>query len=116
MHSVLVELLKAKSAPPLFFAKATLLVILSRQNARLQILLFEVRFLKRRGPAAEGKAVGLSLKLEVDLRRKSLEHAMHPARRRRILRASPSAAGPLTVTDAEGKAFSGAFEVSLKCI
>ena len=42
-------------------------------------------FLKRRGsaaegtgPAAEGKAVGPSLKLEVDLRRKSLEHAMHP--------------------------------------
>ena len=34
--------------------------------------------LKRRGPAAEGKAVGLSLKLEVDLRRKNLEHAMHP--------------------------------------
>ena len=34
--------------------------------------------LKRKGPAAEGKAVGLSLKLEVDLRRKSPEHAMHP--------------------------------------
>ena len=35
-------------------------------------------FLKRKGPAAEGKAVGPSLKLEVDLRRKSPEHAMHP--------------------------------------
>ena len=30
------------------------------------------------GPTAEGKAVGLFLKLEVDLRRKSPEHAMHP--------------------------------------
>ena len=62
----------------------------------------ELGLLKRRGsaaegtgPAAEGKAVGPSLKLEVGLRRKSLEHAMHPARGRRILRASPSAAGPL---------------------
>ena len=36
-------------------------------------------FLKGRGPAAEGKAVGPSLKLEVGFRRKSSEHAM-PAR------------------------------------
>ena len=35
-------------------------------------------FLNWKGPAAEGRAVGLSLKLEVDLRRKSPEHAMHP--------------------------------------
>ena len=73
-------------------------------------------FLNGTGPAAEGKAVGPSLKLEVDLRRKSLEHAMHPARGRRILRASPSAAGPITVTDKEGKAFPGEFEVCWKCI
>ena len=35
-------------------------------------------FLKRKGPAAEGKAVGPSLKLEVGFRRKNSEHAMHP--------------------------------------
>ena len=35
-------------------------------------------FLNGKGPAAEGKAMGLSLKLEVDLRRKNSEHAMHP--------------------------------------
>ena len=35
-------------------------------------------FLKRTGPEAEGKAVGPSLKLKVDLRRKNPEHAMHP--------------------------------------
>jgi len=35
-------------------------------------------FLNGKGPAAEGKAVGPSLKLEVDLRRKNSEHAMHP--------------------------------------
>ena len=42
-------------------------------------------FFKGRGPAAEGKAVGPSLKLEVGFRRKNSEHAMHPARGRRIL-------------------------------
>ena len=46
MHSVLVELLKIKNGGPLFFAKVTLLVILSRQNAWFQILLYEVRFFK----------------------------------------------------------------------
>ena len=40
------------------------------------ILRLEV--LNGKGPAAEGKAMGLSLKLEVDLRRKNPEHAMHP--------------------------------------
>ena len=35
-------------------------------------------FLNGTGPAAEGKAVGPSLKLEVGFRRKSSEHAMHP--------------------------------------
>ena len=42
---------------------------------------FKYCFLKlenRRGPAAEGKAMGPSLKLEVDFRRKNPEHAMHP--------------------------------------
>ena len=78
MHSVLVELLKMKNRASLFFAKATLLVMLSRQNAWFQILPLKLGFLKRTGPAAEGKAVGPSLKLEVDLRRKNPEHAMHP--------------------------------------
>ena len=67
-----------KKGAALFFGKATLLVILWRQNAWFQILPFEVRFFKRKGPAAEGKAMGPSLRLEVDLRRKSPEHAMHP--------------------------------------
>ena len=62
----------------LCFAKATLMMILSRQNAWLQILFFEIIFFKEKGPAAEGKAMGPSLKLEVDLRRENLEHAMHP--------------------------------------
>ena len=33
--------------------------------------------LNGKGPAAEGKAVGPSLKLEVGFRRKKSEHAMH---------------------------------------
>ena len=82
MHFALVELRKMKKLTPLVFAKATLLVILSRQNARLQILFFEVRFFKGErvggGPAAEGKAVGPSLKLEVGFRRNKSEHTMHP--------------------------------------
>ena len=35
-------------------------------------------FLNWTGPAAEGKAMGPSLKLEVGFKRKSSEHAMHP--------------------------------------
>ena len=71
MHSVSVELLKMKKGNALSFAKATLLVILWRQNAWFQILLFEVRFFKLDRPAAEGKAVGPSLKLEVGFRRET---------------------------------------------
>ena len=49
-------------------------------------------FLNGTGPAAEGKAVGPSLKLEVDLRRKSSEHAMHPLQGAADLKATASAA------------------------
>ena len=62
MHSVSVELLKMKKGNALSFGKATLLVILWRKNAWFQILLFEVRFFKEKGPAAEGKAMGPFLK------------------------------------------------------
>jgi hypothetical protein len=48
MHSVSVELLKMKNGASLFFAKATLLVILCRQNAWLQILRFEACCFKRK--------------------------------------------------------------------
>ena len=49
MYSVQVELLKMKNGAALFLAKATLLVILWRQNAWFQRLLFEVRFFKLEG-------------------------------------------------------------------
>ena len=62
MYSVSVELRKMKKGTALFFGNATLLVILGRQNALFQILLFKVRFFKGKGPAAEGKAMGPSLK------------------------------------------------------
>ena len=78
MNSVSIELRKMKKGNALFLAKTTLFVILCRQDAWFQILFVEVRFFKRKGPAAEGKAMGPSLKLEVDLRRKNSEHAMHP--------------------------------------
>ena len=49
MHSVSVELLKMKNVTALFLAKATLLLILWRQNAWFQILLFEVRLIRMAG-------------------------------------------------------------------
>ena len=78
MHSVSVELLNMELGPSLFFAKAALMVILLRQMLGFKYCFLKLVFLNGKGPAAEGKAVGLSLKLEVDLRRKNLEHAMHP--------------------------------------
>ena len=78
MRSVSIELRKMKKGNALSFAKATLLVILWRQIAWFRILHFTASSFKRNGSAAEGKALGPSLRLEVDLRRKNLEHAMHP--------------------------------------
>ena len=49
-------------------------------------------FLNWTGPAAEGKAVGPSLKLEVGFRRKNPEHAMHPLQGAADLQAAASAA------------------------
>ena len=68
MHSVSIELLKSENNSHSSKAKATLMLILSKQNAWFQILHFESCFSK--GPAAVGRAMGPSLKLEVDLRNK----------------------------------------------
>ena len=62
--------------------------------------------------AAEGKPMGPSFEVYMlTSEEKVLNTPCTLCRGRRILRASPSVAGPITVADKEGKAFSGAFEI-----